>query len=195
MDSGVPSSGKESVRFFLYSTGEFHGCIVHGVTESDTTKQLSLHSLNASAFPSPSVKLPMCCCQQTKACTRNAMPLPPLSSQPLLAMSGSYWLLVFMPGLSRSQATSFWIKPAGRHASSLAIYIYVWRYRKVTIWGIHTLIQSILLNTYYVLSSVLSAGSQQWTKKENISYYIQWRGQALDQQVRYTVHKACDKSN
>ena len=98
-------------------------CIVHGVTESDTTKQLSLHSLNASAFPSPSVKLPMCCCQQTKACTRNAMPLLPLSSQPLLAMSGSYWLLVFMPGLSHSQATSFWIKPAGRHASSLATYI------------------------------------------------------------------------
>ena len=121
-----PQVGKNLSDSFCTPLENSMDCIVHGVTESDTTKQLSLHSLNASAFPSPSVKLPMCCCQQTKACTRNAMPLPPLSSQPLLAMSGSYWLLVFMPGLSHSQATSFWIKPAGRHASSLAIYIYLY---------------------------------------------------------------------
>ena len=184
----------EGIRQILqYSTGEVHGPY-RGVTESDTTKQLPVHSLNASAFPSPSVKLPMCRCQQAKACTRIAMPLLPLSCQPVLAMSGSYWLLGFMPGLSHSQAISFWIKPAGRHASSLATYICM-KIQEDNYLGLSYTHSTNTIEYLLCFELCPKCWESAANKKENISYYTQWRGQALDQQVRYTVRKACDKRN
>ena len=128
---------------------------------------------------------------------QNTMPFPPLSCQPLLAMSGSYWLLVFMPGLSHPQATSFGIKPTGRHASSLAAYIYMKIQEGSYLGHSYTHPTNTNSNIAYLLcfELCLKCCESAVNKKENLSYYIQWRGRALDQQVRYTVCKACDKSN
>lgn len=91
-----------------------------------------------------------------------------------------------IPGLSHSQAISFWIKPAGRHI--LFSYLYLYEDTGNYLGLLYTLLQPILLNTLLCFKApVLSAGGQQ--NKKNISYYTQWRGQALDQRVRYTVRK------